>query len=98
MEIDSNMSTGGVNGPAPSRRTGATGKTTGNGLALKKTSEGASFVGAAGLEGALQAVPDVRADAVDRAKGLLHDAHYPPPETLKQLSSFLASKLLPPAV
>jgi hypothetical protein len=98
MQIDSNMSTGGVNGPTASRRTAVTAKTTGKGLAVKKASDGASFAGAAGLEGALQAVPDIRADAVDRAKGLVNDAQYPPPETIKQLSSFLASKLLPPAV
>jgi hypothetical protein len=97
MQVDSNMSTGGVNGPTGPRRTGATDKTTSKGLAVKKTAEGASFSSAAGLEEALQATPDVRSAAVDRARSLVNDAQYPPPETVKQLSSFLASKLSPPA-
>jgi hypothetical protein len=97
MQIDSDMSTGGVNGPTAPRGTGATAKTSSKGLAVKKAAEGASFSGAAGLEEALQTTPDVRPAAVDRARGLVNDAQYPPPETVKQLATFLASRLSPPA-
>jgi hypothetical protein len=93
MEIDSNMRTGGINGPAASRRTGTTSSTKSSGPGAAKATDNASFAGAAGIEGALQAVPDVRPEAVDRARTLINDPSYPPPETIKQLSGFLASRI-----
>jgi hypothetical protein len=53
-----------------------------------------SFDGASALESALGSVPDVRPEAVSRARELIADTTYPSPQTLRKVSDFLAKKLL----
>lgn len=59
----------------------------------QETSSG-SFAGASALESALGLVPDVRPEAVARAKQLIADPTYPSAQTLRRASDFLAKKLL----
>lgn len=53
-------------------------------------SDGASFADSEALNRALQRTPDVRADEVSRAKGLVDDAKYPPEEGVKRIANLLA--------
>jgi ribosomal protein S12 methylthiotransferase accessory factor YcaO len=88
MQINSNLKASNVGPATPTKAAARTTPT---------ESSGASFSAAAALETALSEVPDVRADAVQRAKALIGDAHYPPNATIKQLASFFADKLTQPA-
>ena len=54
---------------------------------------GDSFASSNALEGALKNVPDVRPEAVERARQLINDPTYPSAGTVKQLSDFFAKKL-----
>jgi hypothetical protein len=42
---------------------------------------------------AFAATPKVRADAVVRARGLIADGNYPPPETINEIALLLGEKL-----
>jgi hypothetical protein len=85
MEIDANMKSGAVNGlPAAKRSAGGTPPT---------GTETGSFASSSALEGALNSTPDVRADAVARGRALVSKDGYPPEETIKKMSDFLASRL-----
>ena len=42
------------------------------------------------LNRALALTPDVRAEEVERAEGLVQDVHYPPQETIRRISQLLA--------
>jgi hypothetical protein len=42
---------------------------------------------------AFAATPIVRAEAVARARGLIADGNYPPPETVQEIALMLVSKL-----
>jgi hypothetical protein len=84
MEIDGNMNLGPVSGPPPAARSVP---------APGSTFESDSFVGSSDLAGALQNVPEVRADVVAQARAAVNTDGYPPPDVLKKLSSFLAGKL-----
>ncbi len=42
------------------------------------------------LDQTLRAQPNTRQEAVSRAKGLIADASYPPPETIKRIANLLA--------
>lgn len=42
------------------------------------------------LEARLASTPDIRADVVERAKGLIADSHYPPAETIRKIANLLA--------
>jgi hypothetical protein len=86
MQINSNFSTGGTDPVQP--------KTTSATAARKSATDSASFPGASALDQALAAVPNSRPEVVARAKALVADPNYPSGETLKQLSSFLAAKLI----
>jgi hypothetical protein len=84
MEINSNMKVGAVNGVATARRSSA----------ASGASEAADpFANSTALDGALKSVPDVRPEAVERAKQLINDPGYPSAGTIKTLSNFLADKL-----
>jgi len=84
MEINANMNVGGLNGLTPTKQSTPT---------AKKVSVDDSFAGTNALEGALNSVPDVRPEAVARAKELINDPQYPSADTVKQISTFLAGKL-----
>jgi hypothetical protein len=84
MEIKTSMNVSGVNGPTPSGRPAAP---------ARKAGDTASFARSAAVEAALKSLPDIRPEAVDRAKQLISDPNYPPAATVKQLSQFLAANL-----
>jgi hypothetical protein len=85
MEINSNLSTTGVNGAAtPSRPTPAP----------KMLSDRVSLTNSSALEQALGSSPASRPDMVERAKALIADPNYPSSETLSAVSRHLASALL----
>ncbi len=50
----------------------------------------AQFDGAAALNRALADTPELRPEAVERARELIGDVTYPPPETIKRIASLLA--------
>jgi hypothetical protein len=88
MQIDSNMNVrryNAANAVNPART-----PTTGTGGDTPEV----SLEGSAGLDRALASVPDVRPEAVSRAKALIADPNYPSARNLKQLSGFLAQHLL----
>ena len=87
MEIRSNMKIGSLKGTVP---------TPSSTPAPKPAGDEASFPGAAALESALGKVPDVRSEAVARAQQLIADPGYPSAGMVKQLSTFLASRLTAP--
>lgn len=58
-------------------------------------SDTASFNRAAALDQAMQATPEVRPEAVTRAKELLSDVKYPPAATIEGIAALLALKLNP---
>jgi hypothetical protein len=83
MQIKSDMKVGVVSGEITAKRS----------TAAPRTTSADPFESSNALDGALQSVPDVRSDAVDRAKQLINDPNYPSADTIKKLSSFLADKL-----
>ncbi len=85
MEINANLSTLGVNGPATAPRSTP---------APKMFSDGLSLTNSSALEKALDNAPASRPDMVDRARMLVADPAYPSGETLSVVSRQLASALL----
>lgn len=69
-----------VNGPQPAARSS------------KATEPKVEFSNAAALDRALKATPDVRAEEVERARKLVNDTNWPPPETIQKLSTLFAMK------
>jgi hypothetical protein len=53
----------------------------------------AQFDGSEKLDRALQAAPDVRPEAVERAQRLIGDVEYPPRETIRRIAVLLAMHL-----
>ena len=85
MEIDANMKSGAASGlPAAARS--ATGT-------QSPVTESDSFASSSALEAALKNTPDVRPEAVANGRALVKKDGYPPEETLKKLSDFLATRL-----
>lgn len=78
------MNAGGVNPLIPNRRTASTNN---------KPADRAAFASSAALEAALKDIPDVRPEAVDRARDLISDPNYPSADTISRLSTFLATNL-----
>jgi hypothetical protein len=87
MKINGDMNTGGLNGINSGKQPSTP---------VKTAASEPAFSASAALEGALSQVPDVRAEAVARAVALINDRNYPPADTIKQLSDFLAAKLTSP--
>jgi hypothetical protein len=87
MEINANMNIGSIKGMTPTRQSTP---------APKSAGEETSFAGSVALDGALSKVPDVRTDAVARARDLINDPSYPSAEVVKKLSNFFAAKLTAP--
>lgn len=84
MQINSNMNAGGINPLIPARRS-----VPGNNAKADRT----GFASSTALDGALKLIPDVRPEAVDRARELINDPDYPSADTVSKLSDFLAAKL-----
>ncbi|MBL9137224.1 MAG: hypothetical protein JNK85_15230 [Verrucomicrobiales bacterium] len=84
MEVQSNHPAGGIN-PASTVRTEA--------RRTKEPTEQVNFAQSAAVEQALQKTPEIRTEAVDRAKALVGSINYPPPETIRRLSNLLAMHL-----
>ena len=53
-----------------------------------------SFEQSAGLDTALAAVPDTRAEVIARAEKLVSSPNYPPPEMIRRIATLLAASLL----
>jgi len=85
MEINTNLSTIGVNGAATSRPSAP---------APKMLSDGLSLTNSSALERALDNAPGSRPEVVERARALIADPAYPSGETLAAVSLRLASGLL----
>ncbi len=84
MEIDSNFKVGRGNGAAPARRFVPT---------AKANSEEKLLANWPVLQQTLQNLPDSRPDAVARAKQLIADPNYPPPEMLESMAEQFARGL-----
>jgi hypothetical protein len=54
-----------------------------------------TFAGSAKLDENLSTTPDVRADAVARAKELIADSNYPDTKTIESVAKRLANKINP---
>jgi hypothetical protein len=84
MEVQPNHPAGGIN-QSPAVRAEA--------RRLKEPTEQVNFAQSAAVEQALQKSPEIRTDAVDRARSLVGNINYPPPETIRRLSNLLAMHL-----
>lgn len=84
MEINSNLSTTGVNAGVPaSRQTPA----------QKMPSDRVSLTNSSALEDSLQNLPATRPEMVERAKSLIADPNYPSASTLGAVARHLAMNL-----
>ncbi len=81
MQINSNNYTGNVARVAYVSNSGKAGAPKGDRVQFDQT---------ASLEKALKETPDVRPDVIDRAKDLVANPNYPPPEVIKRISNLLA--------
>jgi hypothetical protein len=59
----------------------------------KGAADNASFDSSTALNRALSQTPDVRPDAVARARQLIADVNYPPAEAIRKISDLLAMKI-----
>jgi len=84
MEINMKINTGGIPATTHAKRSAPK---------PLSPSGGDAFASSNALEGALKNVPDVRPEAVARARQLINDPNYPSADTVRQLSNFLAGKL-----
>jgi hypothetical protein len=84
MEINANLNANGVNGTPPPRRPSPP---------AQAASDRASFTGSSALEQALKGLPDARPEAVERARQLVNDPHYPPAVMIHKISVLIAARL-----
>lgn len=84
MEINMKINAGSVNSVTPAKRSAP--------AAASAAAEGA-FADSTALDASLKGTPDVRPEAVERAKALISDPNYPSADTVAKLSNFLAAKL-----
>ncbi len=84
MKIQSNLNAGGVPGATPAQRLASPATPEGDGVSLTSSEA---------LDSTLKSLPDVRPEAVERAKTLVADPNYPTPEMLQKLSRHLAEHL-----
>jgi hypothetical protein len=61
--------------------------------AKPQAGDSASFQGTDAVNSALQQTPDVRPEAVSRARALITDAQYPPQSMIHDISRLLAANL-----
>ncbi len=85
MEINTNLSTTGVNGAVTSPRSTP---------APKMLSDQVSLTNASALEKALDSLPASRPEKVEQARVLIADPSYPSSDTLSAVSRQLASALI----
>lgn len=84
MEINSNLSTNGVNGAATSARSTP---------APNMPTDRVSLTNSSALEQALNSSPASRPDMVERAKALIADPNYPSSDVISAVSRQMASAL-----
>ena len=60
---------------------------------VNHTPEVDGFAGSHALEARLAATPDVRPEAVERAKQLIGDPGYPPNEAIEKIATLLAMEI-----
>jgi hypothetical protein len=84
MEVKLNTNVGAVSlrPTSPSKSRGAS-----------EAGDSASFDQSADLNQSLQATPQARPEAVDRAQKLIGDVNYPPRETIRRIATLLAMHL-----
>jgi hypothetical protein len=85
MEVNTNLSTIGVNGPTAAKGSAAT-----PGQTRSNRTDTATLTT---LDEAMQNLPGTRSDAVERARGLVSDPQYPSAEVVNRVSNLLAGKL-----
>ncbi|HEX4121928.1 MAG TPA: hypothetical protein VH619_15005 [Verrucomicrobiae bacterium] len=84
MEINSNLSTTGVNAGIPSSRSAP---------AQQMPSDRISLTNASALEDSLQSLPFSRPEVVQRAKSLIADSSYPSASTMGAVAQHMAVNL-----
>jgi hypothetical protein len=84
MKVNMNVNPVSVDGPTSPKRPAPAPQ-----AALEQT----AFAGSTAINNALQATPDSRSEAVERARALIADPNYPGPGVLRQVSNLLAGKL-----
>ena len=70
-----------------------TGRTPATAPAKPQVGDSASFRETDAVNGALLQTPDIRSDAVARARALIADAQYPPLSTIHAISKLVAANL-----
>ena len=85
MEVNPNISAGAVQK--------VTAKPVATTSAKAAVTDSASFGRTDAVSSGLQQIPDVRADAVAKARSLLNDDNYPPQVVLNAISKLIATKL-----
>jgi len=88
MEINTNLNAGAAGRVGPSRPPVP---------AAKVITDEAVFAQSSALNDAMNSQPGSRVEAVERAKNLVADVHYPPRETIQRISNLLAMHLTPDA-
>jgi hypothetical protein len=84
MEINSNLSTNGVNASVSAARSTP---------AQKMPSDRVSLTNLSGMEDLLQNIPSTRPDVVERAKSLIADPNYPSSAIMGAVAQHLAVNL-----
>jgi len=84
MEVNTNISSGGVGGITPQKRSAP---------AARSAAAPDAFASSKALDSAIKNLPASRPDAVARARELVADPTYPSAATLRQVSTLLASQL-----
>ena len=84
MEVNTNISSGGVGGITPPKWSAP---------AAQRPVATDSFASSNAIDSALKNLPASRPDAVARARELVADPTYPSADTLRQVSSLLARQL-----
>ena len=84
MRIDPNLNPNGVDGTVGPKRSARP---------APAAADPTSFARADALNTSIQTVPDSRTEAVDRARSLIRDANYPPPEVLRSVANLLANNI-----
>jgi hypothetical protein len=85
MEVNTNISSGGVGGITPQKWSPP---------AAKPAAAPDSFASSNAIDSALKNLPASRPDAVARARELAADPNYPSADTLRQVSTLLARQMI----
>jgi hypothetical protein len=85
MEVNTNLSTIGLNGSVPANNSTPP--------AVRQNSDRPDTLTLSTLDQAIQNQPASRSDAVERARGLVSDPNYPPLEVMNQVGQLIANHL-----